>query len=450
MVLNYIFYKLKKPVFFFLLSILTACSGVEDFSTNSKPVVEKTPPIPEPTPDFKPSPTPKSNINLMPIYPHPAGDKVFMAYLSPNNFQNPAFDVTKVKFEKLTHITMFSMSANSNHRLQFRPSVNEADVFSRYPTDSNTFDKFCQKISDKAKYYGVKTILGLDGRNELKPVFENPTLKNIFINDIIEFISTHNMDGVDLDYEYPTSNAEGDNVVSFIQDLRTAFDALGHQEWIITLAMPKNNNYARYFNIDNLLPYVNWLNIMTYGYDAAFTSYFGHNEPLYNNPGATYNPGSASSSMDYYNNIRSVPKNKLVMGLSFFGFKHYNFNTLFGTKPQGSGTPKSASPGYKSILADLTNTATYTYYWDDVSKVPYLITSNGSIKIPGSNPAVYTNVMVTYDDEESTRLKCQYINEQGFLGAMIWHLGAGWLDDVANPISNNQPLLDAAAPYFGR
>ena len=70
---------------------------------------------------------------------------------------------------------------------------------------------------------------------------------------------------------------------------------------------------------------------------------------------------------------------------------------------------------FRHIKLNLANT--YKKYWDDQAKAPYLYDPK-------------TKNFVTYDDERSLAIKCDYIKSQGLGGAMLWELGwdirPGW------------------------
>jgi chitinase len=55
----------------------------------------------------------------------------------------------------------------------------------------------------------------------------------------------------------------------------------------------------------------------------------------------------------------------------------------------------------------LVNKGGYVRYWDAQSKAPYLFNAE-------------TKSFITYDDEESVTLKCNYIKKYKLAGAMFW------------------------------
>ena len=104
----------------------------------------------------------------------------------------------------------------------------------------------------------------------------------------------------------------------------------------------------------------------------------------------------------------------MVVGMPLYGRSFANVssttNGIFSSY-SGVGTGTTAEAGFRffsDIKLNLLNT--YTRYWDATAKVPYLF--NAALR-----------EFVTYDDEESLRLKCQYVKQNGLGGAMVWELG---------------------------
>ena len=67
----------------------------------------------------------------------------------------------------------------------------------------------------------------------------------------------------------------------------------------------------------------------------------------------------------------------------------------------------------------------FVRYWDENARAPYLFNSE-------------TNQLVTYDDEESVKLKCEYVIDNHMAGMMFWQY-------ASDP---NEYLLDAINENF--
>jgi chitinase len=179
------------------------------------------------------------------------------------------------------------------------------------------------------------------------------------------------------------------------------------------MAVPISNWSGQWIDFQKLLPYIDWFNAMAYDIHGSWTSHAGHNAPLYA-PSTDYD-GSAHQGIQYLNITRGVPKNKLVLGVPFYG-KRFAASAMYG-----------AQTGVQDVtyaeIAPAIQSSGWTYTWDSVSMVPFL-TNNSKTAV------------ITFDDSTSLTTKCQYVKDNGLSGMMIWALG----QDV---LSGKQPLLEA-------
>ena len=347
------------------------------------------------------------------------------------------YDWNDIEYKNLTHIILSFMEPVSSTDPSLRYH-SRADDFDKYDLKVKTFAGFASKLITEVHKKNVSVILGLSGgfdlhASDLKALFADDNLRADFVKNVLELCSKYNFDGVDLDYEYPSSTEEGDNITKFARDLYNAVKLNNKlnksRPFTITLACPKLDGIARFFDFEKLADYCNWFNVMTYGYTASWTKYAGFNCPLYSDPAAVAagDDESVSKSMcDYFHSQRKIPLNKLVIGLGFYGWVNKGYTKLYGAKSE------SVSLSYANIAEKYLNNKDWVYNWSDASKVPYLINKR-------------TKEMLTYDDSKSTGIKCDYAIEKGFRGVMIWELSRGYLWWKQ---ANAQPLLETIGMKF--
>lgn len=63
--------------------------------------------------------------------------------------------------------------------------------------------------------------------------------------------------------------------------------------------------------------------------------------------------------------------------------------------------------GYTYLKDSLINKQGFVRHWDNISQAPYLFNKEKKI-------------FITYDDEESIKIKCDYIRRYGLAGVMFW------------------------------
>ena len=202
-----------------------------------------------------------------------------------------------------------------------------------------------------------------------------------FAQDCLKAVEEFGLDGIDIDWEYPTSDAAGissspddrENFNLLMRDLRAV---LG-EDRLLTLA---SSAYAEYIDFWACEKYLDFVNIMTY--DMANVPY--HHAALY----ASDNTEGCCDGAVKAHVEAGVPIEKLVLGVPFYG---------------RGGTSMPIFVDYRHIEAG----EEYVERWDDVAKAPYLADKDG-------------NLVLGYDIPESLTLKCDYIKEKGLLGVMYW------------------------------
>ena len=224
-----------------------------------------------------------------------------------------------------------------------------------------------------------------------------------FCQSVKSLIDKHNLDGVDIDWEYPTVSADNEtgrddmDTQNFNLVLRELRETIGTSK-IISCA---SSSSARYVDWKTAIKYIDYVNVMTYDMGAAPD---GHNSPLHKSK--LFTGRSWDESVDAHVKA-GVPRNRQVMGVPFYG-----------------KAEKNPAPGTKIFeysvkyyeIPDILNKGTYrgkalarAVYrrWEPTSMVPYLVDDTGKI-------------VLSYDDPESVEAKGIYVKSNGHLGAMFW------------------------------
>lgn len=262
----------------------------------------------------------------------------------------------------------------------------------------------------------VQLSIGGWGSGRFSEMAANPSLRKEFAADCRRIVEEYNLDGIDIDWEYPTSNAAGissspadtENFTFLMKDLREALPKPN----LLTLASVHNANYIDFAAI---LPYVDFVNIMSY--DMATPPY--HHSPLY----ASEICGENSAENAVKSHIKAgVPPNMLTLGIPFYGRGKGYYNNFVD---------------YKDIVIK----ENCELHWDSVAQAPY-ITDDSGILVLG------------YDTPQSITLKCEFIRNEGLLGAMYWDY-AGDIPDAElrktvadNLLHKGYPADYASAPRF--
>ncbi|KAJ2706656.1 hypothetical protein FB645_001406 [Coemansia sp. IMI 203386] len=309
---------------------------------------------------------------------------------------------------------------------------------------------------------------GWTGSNHISNILKNSNNRETFLNSMVNYVKNQNLDGIDIDWEYPgrlgnTCNAydaqnDTPNFLSFLKDLRSKFDSsFGSRGKLITLAVrvqPFDTPSGPSSDVSEFAKYVDYVNIMAYDIGGPWNAETGPNAP-FNYEQGKGTPLSFVSSIDAWTNA-GFPKEQLVAGLGFYGRSSVAMQDMTRDlnnqyQPQEHNVPLGDSedaPWYDSCAGSSSasgtwqwknlraqgvlvnpNTASgaWTRQWDSVTQTPWLYNKD-------------TKIYLSYDDPDSIKIKSDYAASRGLAGVMIWS---------ANMDYNNE-LINAARSFGGR
>ncbi|MBN1559566.1 T9SS type A sorting domain-containing protein [candidate division KSB1 bacterium] len=274
------------------------------------------------------------------------------------------------------------------------------------------------ELNERVHAQGRLILLSLGGwgnSDGFAPMAADSNSRKEFAANALQFCLQHHYDGIDLDWEHPSTASDRHNLTLLVKAIRQEFAKLMRpQPMLITMAVTAGNWAGQWLDYDELIPSIDWFGCMTYDFHGDWTNHAGHNSPLYASGGDV--DGSVDQGFRYLA-TRHVPLDKIVIGVPFYG-RGFNASELYGPTT-GSGSEHH----YNEIITFIH--AGWTRHLDDVAKVPYLL-----------NPE--KSKLISYDDTMSVRLKSEYAVEKKLKGVMIWALGQDQLD-------GRQPLLESVA-----
>ncbi|MEC0371690.1 glycosyl hydrolase family 18 protein [Paenibacillus chibensis] len=259
--------------------------------------------------------------------------------------------------------------------------------------------------------------------------------RETFAGSIIDYVKKYDLDGIDLDWEYPTQNAgdttgrpeDKQNFSLLLKLLREKLNGLGlekHRYYELTIAAGATQNYLNGVEIHEVVKYVDNINLMTYDFAGGWSAQTEHHTNLY---GGSI---SVDSSVRLYLGS-NVPADKLVIGAAFYGhlWTGVKSGDQHGLGQDATGT--GVTPTFNDILAQYTADQGFTRYWDDTAKAPYLF--DGSI-------------FVSYDDEQSVSEKAKYVLDQQLAGAMFWEYSQDASGRLLTALANGLKGIPFEAP----
>ena len=127
--------------------------------------------------------------------------------------------------------------------------------------------------------------------------------RRVFEDSVMEFLAQYDLDGLDIDWEYPGLPGAGhpyraedkQNFTALLKELRSRFDAESKRtgrRLYLTIAMGAGDDVLAHTEMRKVARYVDTVNLMTYDYyEAGSDPTTGHHAPLFADPvGEMYGP----------------------------------------------------------------------------------------------------------------------------------------------------------------
>lgn len=226
----------------------------------------------------------------------------------------------------------------------------------------------------------------------------------------VRLVAEYGFDGVDFDWEYPCVPSNGMNCTKddrhnftlLCKAVREHLDAYGNG-YLVTIAAGADLYYVNCVELPELSTILDYICLMTYDLKCGFHALAGHHTALYSSTGDVFQ-NSCDQALRLFN-AAGVPKEKLLMGAAFYSRKWENIKDRNHGLLQIAKTGGGYGPDYSGLVANCINKNGFVRYWDDEAKAPYLF--DGS-------------TFLSYDDEESIRLKSEYVKNENYGGIFYW------------------------------
>jgi len=163
-------------------------------------------------------------------------------------------------------------------------------------------------LTQKAQAAGVKVMVSVGGWNEgntsaFETIAADPAKIETFVAGTESFLDSYGLDGVDLDWEFPRAN-DADQYASLVEALATDLHSRGRELSLAVSATEINGQFVT----DRAWMAADWLNVM------AYDDGWGRSASV---PHSSYS--FTRSALDYWLGQRTVPANKVVLGVPFYG-----------------------------------------------------------------------------------------------------------------------------------
>jgi len=304
---------------------------------------------------------------------------------------------------------------------------------------------------------GPKVIASIGGWNFPSAYFSKMVAssesRQKFITGAKSFLKTHGFSGIDLDWEFPCSEARTDPVKITCDKFRTVEDAGGNcpadtmnlvqflkelreglgDDMYISIASQAAQVHWEQSDIAGSAQYLDHFHVMNYDYvvpDTADGATMSPNMPLYTPSAAGTNQMSIDYTVKGYLNA-GVPKEKIMLGIAMYGHTWFQpgmsdwqkfggkgsvqgqccgpFKATYGAKP-GKGCSQCGVMMYSEILA-----AGCTNQYDNETKSDIAYCSSAS-----ADGYTEAGTWITYNGKQSIHEITKYSMDKGLAGVFVF------------------------------
>jgi GH18 family chitinase len=256
-----------------LAVLITSCSASPALPTESVPPVT--------TPTLEPTATPA-----------PPAFRI-VAYATDGIIEN------LIPYDKLTHINYSFLIPNAD---------------GTFVKINNSWK--LKLIAENAHAHNVKVLISVGGwgwDQEFETVAANPGLRAAFVQNLKAFVDEYQLDGADIDWEYPDAGDSAQNFLALIQELDSAMP----DKEITTAVVSHGENGMGI--LPETFAIFDFVNLMTYdGPDHGTMKQFEQGLAFWT--------------------ARGLPKEKIVMGLPFYGDPNLPYFKIVTEDPSAAQT----------------------------------------------------------------------------------------------------------------
>ena len=335
-------------------------------------------------------------------------------------------------FDVIAYVNQNDLSIINNDDLKRITIINIA--FAHIKSDHLYFEaneNFKSNIKNlKSQNNNLKIVMSVGGWSSggFSEIASKENLRLQFANECLKLVTDLELDGIDIDWEYPNFKLAGiksspddiNNFTLLLRDIRNEFNKNPNKKLILSIAAGADDYFVKNTKVQEYINYLDYIQLMTYDYRSGFSVVTGHHTNLYT-PYSDLQISSADHAVKVFSN-NSVPLNKLILGVAFYSreWKNVPCDSAAESYRVYVGTTGNYGPSYDEIIEnDLENK--YVKIWDDEAKASYLF-GDGRF--------------ITYDDKDSIREKAEYVKSKSLRGLMFWEYRLGHKNKLTSYIGD--------------
>lgn len=216
------------------------------------------------------------------------------------------YGVSSIPWNKITHINYAFAAIGKNSKIQLLDSsVAVKNVYTGQDNALPYKGQFNLLTVYKKQYPSVKTLISIGGWSESRGFYDMSATaqgREIFAKSCLDFLHQYGFDGIDLDWEYPTSAAGATvpldemmyydkyksvvyaNYLALLKTVKHKLDSASvkdSKKYLLTIAAPASSWTLSGMELAEHCKYIDFLNLMTYDLHGAWNSHVGPQAALY-------------------------------------------------------------------------------------------------------------------------------------------------------------------------
>ncbi|KZV76128.1 glycoside hydrolase family 18 protein [Peniophora sp. CONT] len=269
---------------------------------------------------------------------------------------------------------------------------------------------------------------GWTGSKHISSAVANDDSRQTFVANIVDLYHQHNLDGIDIDWEYPGqpgndgNEIDGSDTSNFLEFLRLLRSALPANATITAAAQTvpfAGSDGKSLSDVRAFAEVLDWVLLMNYDVWGASENP-GSNAPLNDACNNNSQPKATADAAIKQWLAAGFPANKLVLGLPSYGYVSSSTATQLRQltlRSEDSGQVSFRALMEQGALCASNSNSTevpafvgcggFERSWDVCSSTPFLRSESAG-------------QLVTYDDPDSIWLKATIANAYGLRGVNFW------------------------------
>ncbi len=279
------------------------------------------------------------------------------------------------------------------------------------PRDEKCFSDAMDRIRSVNPAMKITLSVGGWGAGGFSDMAMTDAGRRAFAASCLDAVNRYRLDGIDVDWEYPTIDWAGidadpkdrENFTALLQALR---DVLPDK--LVTIAAGCGGYINDAMDLPAIAEILDYVSLMTYDM-RGIGSVAGPHTALYSRTGAVDDYDRGSGDMYVRKFAESgVPKEKQILGAAFYSrlWKGVPAGAMHGLGEKGATEDSGGfGPNYGKLRAAYIEKNGFELYRDNGA--PYLYKEE-------------TGEFISFDDPVSVAEKTRYVKENGLAGIMYW------------------------------